>query len=135
MSNHKESNYPKELKYTENHEWVRRIGEAGTWQLGITWHAQDALGAVVYIELPQPGRVLKQGESCAVVESTKAVSEVYTPLAGTVLGTNEALVANPGAVNEGPYTAWLVEIQPSNAADVQGLFDAAQYLHFLENQT
>jgi len=125
------SNVPKQLQYTVEHEWVRREDD-GTVVIGITDHAQQQLGELVYVELPEVGRALKPGEAMAVVESTKAASDVYAPLAGAVRAVNPALTAEPELVNTDPYGAgWLVRLQ---AADSQltGLLDASAYTALLD---
>lgn len=124
------ANYPAELKYTKEHEWAKRSGSAVA--VGVTFHAQDSLGAVVYVELPKIGAALKAGDSFGVIESTKAVSELFAPVSGKVVKVNDAVVASPGSVNEDPYGAWLVEVEPSNPAELEALLDAATYLKHLE---
>ncbi len=123
------SNYPNDLKYTKDHEWAKKAGSAVV--VGVTWHAQDALGAVVYVELPKLGAEVKAHESFGVIESTKAVSELYAPLSGKVVKVNDAVVDAPGSVNDDPYAAWLIEIEPSNAADYDALLDQATYVKSL----
>lgn len=117
---------PEELRYTGTHEWVRKEPD-GTLSVGITDHAQDALGELVYLELPEPGRVLAAGEACAVVESVKAASDVYAPLAGEVVARNDALKESPGNLNKDPYAAWLFRLKPAAEADAGKLLDAAAY--------
>jgi glycine cleavage system H protein len=118
---------PSNLKYTDSHEWVRTNAD-GTLTIGITEHAQDALGELVYVELPAPGRTLAQGEACAIVESTKAASDVYAPIAGEVLAVNDALAGEPQSVNTSPYEqGWLFTIRPSDAAAVQALMSSDAY--------
>lgn len=119
-------NHPKELKYTESHEWIRSEQD-GTLTVGITDHAQDALGDLVFIELPELGRRLDAEEACAVVESVKAASDVYAPLAGEVVAANKALADAPGEVNKDPYGAWLFRLKPSDATALGKLLDAAAY--------
>lgn len=119
--------YPTDLRYTKDHEWARPVGD--TVQVGVTWHAQDALGAVVYVELPKVGAAVTAGASFGVIESTKAVSELFAPLSGTVTKVNDAVVSNPGLVNDDPYkAAWLIEVAPKSRADVDTLLDVAAYL-------
>lgn len=126
------SNVPKQLQYTSEHEWVRREAD-GTVVIGITDHAQLQLGELVYVELPDVGRTLKARDAMAVVESTKAASDVYAPLAGAVLAVNAALAAEPELVNTDPYGAgWLVRLQPADAASVTALLDPAAYLALLD---
>jgi glycine cleavage system H protein len=119
-------NIPDSLRYTATHEWVRKEPD-GTLSVGITDHAQDALGELVFLELPEPGRKLAAGEACAVVESVKAASDVYTPLAGEVVAANAALKEEPGRLNKDPYGAWLFRLKPAEAADPAQLLDAAAY--------
>ena len=117
---------PADLRYTASHEWIR--GEPdGTATVGITDHAQAALGDLVYLELPKPGRKVKAGEAIAVVESVKAASDVYAPVAGEVVAANDAITGTPEAVNQDAYAAWLFRIRPADAADVAKLLDAAAY--------
>ena len=118
---------PADLKYTASHEWLRREGD-GTATVGITDHAQDALGELVYVELPEVGRRVEQGEASVVVESTKAASDVYAPVAGEIVAVNEALADAPQTVNEAPFEGgWLFRIRPDTAAQIDGLLDAAAY--------
>jgi len=125
------SNVPDELKYTPEHEWVRVEGD-GTVTVGITDHAQHALGELVFVELPDVDRVLKSGESCAVVESVKAASDVYAPLAGTVTAVNGALGTEPNLVNGNPFgDGWLFRMRPADGAPA-GLLDAAAYRQLLD---
>ncbi|MDF3010018.1 MAG: glycine cleavage system protein [Burkholderiales bacterium] len=119
-------NIPDSLRYTATHEWVRKESD-GTLSVGITDHAQDALGELVFLELPEPGRKLAAGEACAVVESVKAASDVYTPLAGEVVAANAALQEEPGRLNKDPYGAWLFRLKPAEGADPAQLLDAAAY--------
>ena len=119
------SNIPASLKYAKSHEWVKTEAD-GTVTVGITDHAQHALGDLVFVDVPKVGRVLKAGESCAVVESVKAASDVYAPIAGIVTAVNEALANAPETLNSDPYVAgWMWKMQP--AAGVEGLLDAAGY--------
>jgi len=118
---------PSELRYTDSHEWVRDDRD-GTVTVGITAHAQEALGELVYVELPQPGRRLARGEACAVVESTKAASDVYAPLDGEVVAVNPGLADTPQAVNQTPYTdGWLFRLKPADAGALAGLLSADAY--------
>lgn len=119
-------NVPSDLKYVDSHEWIRAEPD-GTVTIGITDHAQAALGDLVYVELPKPGRKLTAGEACAVVESVKAASDVYAPLSGEVVAANDALSGTPEAVNEDAYAAWLFRLRPSEPSQVAGLLDAAAY--------
>jgi glycine cleavage system H protein len=121
------SNTPNELKYAKSHEWVRTEAD-GTVTIGITDHAQNALGDLVFVEVPKVGRKLAAGESCAVVESVKAASDVYAPIAGDVIASNPALSDAPEILNTDPYGAgWMWKMKPAGAADVNGLLDAAGY--------
>ena len=117
---------PKDLRYTESHEWVRREGD-GTVSIGITDHAQEQLGDIVFVEAPQAGRRVKAGEAIGVVESVKAASDIYAPVAGEVVGANADLSASPEKVNEDAFAAWMYRIKPDNPADYEGLLDAAAY--------
>ena len=117
---------PKELRYTASHEWVRREAD-GTVSVGITDHAQEQLGDVVFVEAPQPGRKVVAGESVGVVESVKAASDIYAPVAGEIVAANGELSGSPEKVNEDAFAAWMFRIKPGNPADVDGLLDAAAY--------
>jgi glycine cleavage system H protein len=119
-------NVPDDLKYTDSHEWVRSESD-GTVTIGITDHAQAALGDLVYVELPKAGRTVTKGEACAVVESVKAASDVYAPLAGEIVAGNDALSGAPESVNEDAYAAWLFRMRPASAGDVDAFLDAAAY--------
>lgn len=121
------SNTPAELKYAKSHEWVKLLAD-GTALIGITDHAQHALGDLVFVETPKVGRTLAAGESCAVVESVKAASDVYAPIAGEVIEVNDDLATAPELLNSDPYEAgWMWKMKPANAADVAVLLDAAAY--------
>jgi glycine cleavage system H protein len=121
------SKIPSELRYAASHEWVRREAD-GTVTIGITDHAQDALGDLVFVEVPKAGRKLGANEACAVVESVKAASDVYAPIAGEVVESNPALADAPEILNQDPYGAgWMWKLKPANAADVDALLDAAGY--------
>ncbi len=119
-------NVPADLKYADSHEWMRAEAD-GTVTIGITDHAQAALGDLVFIELPKVGRTLRIGEACATVESVKAASDVYTPIAGNVVAVNDALPGSPEAVNEDAYVAWLFRLKPADADALAGMLDAAAY--------
>ncbi|RQW76897.1 MAG: glycine cleavage system protein GcvH [Methylococcus sp.] len=121
------SHIPHDLKYTETHEWVHQEAD-GTLTVGITDHAQEALGDLVYIELPEVGRHVEARKEFIVVESVKAASDVYAPVSGTVTEINEDLATAPESVNQDAYAAWLVRLQPDNPADVDALLDAEGYL-------
>lgn len=126
------SDVPKQLQYTKEHEWLRREDD-GTVVVGITDHAQHQLGELVYVELPEAGRALKPGDAMAVVESTKAASDVYAPLAGTVTAVNPALTAQPELVNTDPYGAgWLVRVKPADSGPAEGLLEASAYSALLD---
>jgi glycine cleavage system H protein len=117
---------PEELRYTEDHEWVRP--EDGRLRVGITDYAQDALGDIVFVELPEPGSSFSAGDQMAEVESTKSVAEVYAPVAGTVAEVNPALADTPELVNTSPYgDGWFVVIDPEGEDPTAGLLDAAAY--------
>ncbi len=120
------SNIPAELRYTTSHEWVR-VEADGTLTVGVTNYAQQALGDVVFLELPEAGRVVEAGESVAVIESVKAASDIYAPVAGEVIANNEEAVNAPEGVNEDAYGAWLFKIKPADANAVNDLLDAAGY--------
>ncbi|HEX9183511.1 MAG TPA: glycine cleavage system protein GcvH [Burkholderiales bacterium] len=117
---------PDNLRYTSSHEWVRAESD-GTLSIGITDHAQETLGELVYVELPAAGRKLAAGEACAVVESVKAAADVYAPLAGEVVAANAALKDEPSRVNKDPYGAWLYRLKPAAGADAAELLDAEAY--------
>ena len=127
------SNVPADLKYNKSHEWVRTLAD-GTVEVGITDHAQHALGDLVFVEVPEAGRVLKAGEPCAVVESVKAASDVYAPLAGEVTAGNPRLSAEPETVNTDPYgEGWLMRLRPApGALAAAALMSAADYQMVLE---
>lgn len=128
------SNIPADLKYTKSHEWLKLAAD-GTAVVGITEHAQDQLGDMVYVEVPDAGRSLAAGEACAVVESVKAASDVYAPVAGNVIEGNAALADTPEAVNQDPYgSGWLLKMKIADAAAADGLLDAAGYAAFLESE-
>ena len=119
------SNVPVELKYTASHEWVAVEGDTAT--VGITDHAQDLLGDMVFIELPDVGATFEKGDDCAVVESVKAASDVYSPLSGEIIEVNETLVDHPEAVNNEPYASWLFKLKISDASQLNDLLDADAY--------
>jgi glycine cleavage system H protein len=120
------SQIPSDLKYTASHEWAR-LDTDGTLVVGITDHAQEALGDLVFVELPETGRVLTAGEACAVVESVKAASDIYTPVAGTIIACNEAVKNSPELVNQNAYDAWLFRLRPADDKAFDALLDAAAY--------
>jgi glycine cleavage system H protein len=117
---------PANLKYAASHEWVLVNGD-GTITIGITDHAQEALGDVVFLELPAVGRVVKAGESIAVIESVKAASDIYAPVSGEIIATNDDAVNAPESVNADAYATWLFKVKPSDAAELGTLLDAAGY--------
>jgi len=117
---------PQDLRYTESHEWVRREKD-GSVAIGITDHAQEQLGDIVFVEAPQVGRKVKAGEAIGVVESVKAASDIYAPIGGEVVAANADLSASPEKVNEDAFASWMFKIKPDNAADVDKLLDAAAY--------
>ncbi|MDM8546139.1 glycine cleavage system protein GcvH [Candidatus Venteria ishoeyi] len=128
------SNVPESLKYMKSHEWLRDEGD-GTVTIGITEHAQELLGDLVYVDLPDNGDELEAGGECAVLESVKAASDVYSPVNGTITAVNETLVDAPETINESPYEAgWICRIQLSNTGQLDGLLDAAGYLQILEDE-
>jgi glycine cleavage system H protein len=119
-------NVPTDLKYTESHEWIRTESD-GNLAVGITDHAQQALGDLVFIELPAVGRTLQAGEACAVVESVKAASDIYAPVAGMVIAANDAIAGAPEKVNADPYGSWFFKLKPSDPAVPEKLLDASAY--------
>ena len=119
-------NIPANLKYTESHEWVR-MEDDGTLTIGITEYAQDALGDIVFVELPKVGKSVTAGDDAAVVESVKAASDIYAPVSGSVVAVNDAVAAAPESINEDAYSAWLFKLKPSNPTAIDGLLDAAAY--------
>jgi len=123
--------FPENLKYTKDHEWAKTEGNTIT--IGITDHAQSALGDVVYIELPTPGRVLKKGEAFGVVESIKAVSDLYSPVTGKVIAANTALLDDPAQANKDPHgIAWMIKIELTDPASTHELMDAKTYTQLVE---
>lgn len=126
------SNVPADRKYARSHEWLREEAD-GTVQVGISDHAQQALGDLVFVEVPEVGRSLKQGDACAVVESVKAASDVYAPVAGTVVAVNDALAQAPELVNQDPYgKGWIMRLKPSEALASADLLDAEAYATLAE---
>ena len=119
-------NFPSEFKYTKDHEWAKKEGDVVT--VGVTDYAQDALGDVVFLELPEIESEISKGETFGVVESVKAVSDLYAPLSGKVIKINEALVDEPETINEDPYeNGWMIEIEMSDESELDNLMDLAQY--------
>ena len=117
---------PDALLYTESHEWVRKEDD-GTLTIGITDHAQDQLGDVVFVQNPEPGRQVKKGEECGIIESVKAAADIYAPVSGEIVAANEALADAPEKINEDPYAAWLFRVRPSDASELSSFLDAAAY--------
>jgi glycine cleavage system H protein len=121
------SNIPGELKYSKSHEWVR-INDDGTVTIGVTEHAQELMGDMVYVELPEAGASLNQGEDCAVVESVKAASDVYAPIGGEVVEINDALADAPETINTDPYgEGWIYRMTPADSGELDDLMDANAY--------
>ncbi|MCU0977144.1 MAG: glycine cleavage system protein GcvH [Steroidobacteraceae bacterium] len=128
------SNVPGDLRYTKSHEWVRALPD-GSVEVGITDHAQNALGDLVFVEVPQTGRQVGAGDAFAVVESVKAASDVYSPVGGEVVAGNDALASQPELINQEPYgQGWIARLKPGSLADVEGLLDAAAYEAFLASE-
>jgi glycine cleavage system H protein len=128
------SNIPSDLRYTKSHEWVRRQ-QNGTVEIGISDHAQSALGDLVFVEVPEAGRALRAGEACAVVESVKAASDVYSPVSGKVIAGNAALASQPELLNQDPYGAgWLFRVQTNSPLDEAALMSAADYAKYLADE-
>ena len=125
---------PGNLKYTASHEWVRTEPD-GTVSVGITQHAQELLGDMVFVESPAVGRKLKTGEECAVVESVKAAADVYAPVSGEVVAANGELDGAPEKINSDPYSAWIFKVKPANAAELNALMDAKAYQTHVESET
>ena len=118
---------PADLRYAKSHEWAKKQPD-GTVVVGITDHAQSALGDLVFVEVPKAGRAVKAGEACAVVESVKAASDVYAPISGEVIDANAALANAPETLNQDPYDkGWMFKIKPSNPAELDKLLDGAGY--------
>ncbi len=124
---------PTDLKYTDSHEWVKSESD-GTVTIGVTHHAQELLGDMVFVELPQVGRELAQKEECAVAESVKAAADIYAPISGEVTEINSELESEPEKINQDAYSAWLFKLKPTNASELDGLLDAAGYQTRLENE-
>ncbi len=127
-------NFPEDLKYTREHEWCRVKGNRAV--VGITDHAQDALGDIVYLELPAVGDLVKKGETFGVVESTKAVSDLFAPVSGKVVEVNDPLADSPETINEDPYEeGWMIQVEVADPKELQDLLDQAGYKKFLEEET
>ena len=128
------SNIPTELKYASSHEWLRSEGN-GVYTVGITEHAQDLLGDMVFVELPEVGDTVGQGDDVAVAESVKAASDIYAPIAGEIVEVNEALTDAPELVNSAPYAdGWMFKIKAADESEVAGLLDAAGYKAAIDNE-
>ena len=125
--------FPKDLRYTEEHEWVRVDGSVAT--VGITEYAQDQLGDIVFLELPNPGTEFKAGDTLGTVESVKAVSDIYSPIAGKVIEANQALAGAPEQVNQDPYGSWMVKLAIADAGELDELLDAEAYAKFVEEES
>lgn len=117
---------PDNLKYTKSHEWVKQEAD-GSVSVGITFHAQDMLGDVVFVDNPVVGRKVRHGEECGVIESVKAAADIYAPLSGEIVAVNGELADAPEKINRDPYAAWMFRIKPDNPAELAGLLDAAAY--------
>ena len=117
--------YPSDRKYTKDHEWIRVEGD--TAQVGITQYAQEQLGDVVYVDLPDAGKTVKAGESFGSIESVKAVSELFAPVSGEVVEVNAELKDHPERVNKDPHESWMIKIRPSGKGDIDALLDSTQY--------
>jgi glycine cleavage system H protein len=124
---------PANLKYTASHEWVKTEAD-GTISVGITEHAQELLGDMVFVESPMVGRKLKAKEECAVVESVKAAADIYAPVSGVVTAVNSELGSTPEAINIDPYSAWMFKMKPDNPADVAALMDAKAYQAVVDSE-
>jgi len=128
------SNIPSDLRYTKSHEWVRPA-QNGAVEIGITEHAQSALGDLVFVEVPEVGRAVNAGEASAVVESVKAASDVYSPVSGKVIARNDALAAQPELLNQDPYGAgWMFRVQTTSPIGDAALMSAADYANYLAEQ-
>jgi glycine cleavage system H protein len=117
---------PNNLKFTDTHEWLKAEAD-GSYTVGITFHAQEQLGDVVYVQNPEIGRNLKQGEECGVIESVKTAADIYAPVTGEIVAVNEALGDAPELINQDPYANWMFRIKPANPEELAGLLDAAGY--------
>jgi glycine cleavage system H protein len=128
------SNQPQDLKYAETHEWVRDEGD-GVITVGISDHAQELLGDLVFVELPEVGMALTVGDECAVIESVKAASDIYSPVSGEVTEVNEALVSAPETINDDPFVdGWIFKLKVADAAELENLMDAADYTAHAESE-
>lgn len=128
------SNVPAELKYSKEHEWLRKE-EDGIYTVGITEHAQQLLGDMVFIDLPEPGAIVSAGDDCAVAESVKAASDIYAPVSGEIVAVNQELADSPERVNSEPYTdGWIFKIRVSDESEIASLLDADEYQALLEEE-
>ena len=125
--------YPANYRYTKEHEWISVEGSIGT--IGITDYAQNSLGDIVYVDVPKVGDAVTAHTTFGSVESVKAVSDLYSPVSGTVTATNEELKTSPDKINEDAHTAWIIKVELSNPAEVDGLLDAAAYEAFVSEET
>jgi len=127
-------NYPEDYRYTKEHEWVHLAGDTAT--IGITFHAQEELGDIVYVDLPKVGKKLEKGKSFGSVESVKAVSDIYAPVSGEVIEVNEGLATAPEKLNEDPHkAAWLIKVRVDGSADFKNLLSAADYQSYIGVET
>ncbi len=124
--------YPKDLKYTKEHEWIKVEGDTGT--VGITDHAQQSLGDIVFVELPKPGADVTAGKSFGTVESVKAVSELYSPVSGSVIAINEALNNEPESVNKDAHAAWMIKVKIKDKGELNALLSADDYEKFIAEE-
>ena len=124
--------YPANLKYTKEHEWIKVDGDTGT--IGITDHAQSALGDIVFVELPKPGAAITAGKSLGTVESVKAVSDIYAPASGTVSEVNPDLATSPEKINSDPHGSWMIKVKLNNPKEVSSLLSAADYEKFVAEE-
>lgn len=124
--------YPQEYRYTKEHEWVKVDGDTGT--IGITEHAQESLGDIVFVELPKPGAEISAGKSFGTVESVKAVSELFAPVSGTVSSVNEELANSPEKINSDAHGSWMIKLKLTNPGEANGLMNAADYEKFVAEE-
>ena len=127
------SNIPADLKYTKSHEWVRTLAD-GNLEVGITDHAQESLGDIVFVELPKPGAEISAGKSFGTVESVKAVSELFAPVSGTVSAVNEDLATSPEKINSDAHGSWMIKLKLKNPGEANGLMNAADYEKFVAEE-